>query len=199
MKGENFMRKIVLFLALIMITTTVYSQEQMNNFNGDKNTNFYKHSLGGAGGFVTGYGLSYRRWFNPKNGLQIAFAPYIDNNSIITSIGITYLKKFIDSKITGLFLYAGYHNWYKQNNSALTEYRIDEKGNQTPVILPAPQISVNNNFGVGPGFELKIDEHIVINLMFGYAIYINHNNSPYDKNDGVALLFTGECGIFYNF
>ncbi|MFA5859216.1 MAG: hypothetical protein WC955_09130 [Elusimicrobiota bacterium] len=157
---------------------------------------YYKNSLGAGGGFVTGYGLSYRKWFNPTMGLQVTFAPFVDNTTITNSIGFTFLKKFIDTKTTGLFMYAGYHNWYNQREGTITEYNDKDS---IPVTYTATNISVNNNFGVGPGLEVKIDEHIVIDLMFGYAVYINHNNNRVGKNDSMSLQFTGECGIYYNF
>jgi len=77
--------------------------------------NVEKHNVGAAVGFVTGYGLSYRHWFN-RNGFQATCAPYYNKDQygseLIVSLGATGLYKVKEAKYVDLLVYYGPHFWY---------------------------------------------------------------------------------------
>ncbi|MFH0948248.1 MAG: hypothetical protein V1833_04530 [Elusimicrobiota bacterium] len=170
------MKKLVL-IVMLLYPILSYSQSEVSTQT-DAGVPKYKHSIGAGAGGVTGLGLSYRRWFDNK-AFQITFLPYLSKENSTISLGLTYLKKLKEGRTSDLLFYTGYHFYY-------------DKFMDTSESISKKNISINNNLGAGPGIEIKYGDNIVLDLMFGYAIY--HNNE-----DGLSLNFTGETGIYYNF
>lgn len=137
----------------------------------------FKHGLGAAAGFTTGYGLSYR-YHLPKYRFQVTFAPIIDENSTDISLGLTAMYNLIDANKTTLYLYLGNHylynkySWYDYTTQGYDDEHID----------------TDIYHGIGFGIEGKIWERLSVNLMGGYAV----------KNYSQVHL-TIEGGIFYLF
>jgi len=161
-----------IILILIFVKSTALAQDSSRNF---------KHAIGAAAGFTTGYGLSYR--FMPaKYGVQITFAPYHDSNLDRFSTGLTLLYTLVESKVTNLFLYQGTHHYY---NSRIEERYDPDKTTPTSVRVTESYVNV----GLGVGIEIIIAKRVGFNLMAGYAAYDNFNK----------LNITGESGLFYKF
>jgi hypothetical protein len=58
----------------------------------------YAKAIGAGAGFVTGYGIAYRKWFSEKSGLQITGIPFYYEDNY--SNGDNYLYSSSDSGFT---------------------------------------------------------------------------------------------------
>ena len=153
-----------------------------NNVEVKKNGE-YKHGIGAAAGFVTGYGLSYR-YLGKKYNLQLTFAPYVQGKDTKISIGAAVLKNMYRGDTSKLFIYSGLHYWYNR----YTE-KWDDEGDVT---LKGDWVEHRLNCGFGPGFEFNITSNIIFDLMAGYAVYLCDNAAT-------QLNFTGETALFFYF
>jgi hypothetical protein len=136
----------------------------------------YKHGLGMAAGFTTGFGLSYR-YCPSRFSVQATFAPIKTDYSVRVSAGIAFLYNLVETNRTSFYLYEGNHYQYHKEN-------YDPYGYNSP--------GVSNNHlsnGVGIGIEFIIYKRISFNLMAGYA--------SYDFFDEINV--TGETGLYYKF
>ena len=177
------MRKNILLLSLILITTLTTSAESATNSKKEKEVDQFQHGVGVAAGFVTAVGLSYRYLGEPL-AIQFTFTPYISSEEALISSGITFIKRAYTGRSSNLFVYLGFHYLYEKYYD---EYEKDD------VIIKGDKVRKHHlNIGIGPGFEFHITDHIVFDLMAGYAIYMG-NHSP------TLLNFTGETGLFYYF
>ena len=134
----------------------------------------YKHGLGVAAGFTTGYGLSYRNW-SDHFGLQFTFAPYMDDRETTLSFGGTFLYNFIQAGDVNFFAYQGNH----------LRYRNFKYPNSSP-----NDEGLIYNTGVGMGLEFPLFiKRLRFNVMVGYGAY----------NNFTELNITGEGGVFFRF
>ncbi len=173
--------QLTIFITVILSLAPVFA---------DSNT-VGKHNIGAGAGFVTGYGLSYRQWFN-RNGVQITFAPYYNQNSTSTdfslSLGATGLYIIKEAKYVNLLAYYGPHFWYSyQRNSWNSSY--------DPVTGRYSNSYTNYDkmlfVGGGPGFDFHFWK-LSFNLMFGFTFRTDFKN-----NSGIN--FTGETALYYSF
>ena len=167
------------FLLFFFLLETVQLQAQNDSIK----TKHYKHALGIAAGFTTGYGLSYQ--FTPnKFGIQACFAPYKDDYGDQYSIGITFLYKLVETEFANLFAYQGNHFFYSSNKTYGYIYSY-------PYYNYSEIETVNKywNNGIGLDIELILQKRISLNLMGGYAVYKNFKN----------IGFTGETSLYFKF
>jgi hypothetical protein len=143
----------------------------------------FKHGVGVAAGFVTGYGLSYRRLGKEYN-LQLTFAPYVEGKDMRFSAGVAILKNMYIGDTSKLFIYSGLHYWYNK----YTEKDDDEND----VTLKGEWADQWLNCGFGPGFTFNITSNIAFDLMAGYAVYLCNNAAT-------RLNFTGETALYFYF
>jgi len=161
-------KRIVFFFVLIIFTARL--QAVNSNIQ-------YKHGIGVAAGFVTGYGLSYR-FLNNKTAYQITFAPYVSAQFSLISLGVARIHTIYEAAdFADLLYYIGVQEHYDsschdETGRMVEKYRI--------------------NLGAGPGIRFKISNHVRFDIMFGYAIY-NTIGQPSSVN------FTGETALFYYF
>ncbi|MEI6694589.1 MAG: hypothetical protein WCO13_00865 [Bacteroidota bacterium] len=156
-------RILMSLLFLLMLVEIIPLQAQ--------NDTEFKHALGVAAGFTTGYGLSYR-YLPTKFGAQATFAPYVDNEREIFSIGITFLYTIVKAENLNLYLYQG--NQYYYNKKKLSK----------PV-----EVNKYFNNGIGIGIEFTFQKRFGFNIMGGYAGYEDFNK----------INFTGETALFFKF
>jgi hypothetical protein len=146
------------------------------------------YNVGAAAGWVTGYGLSYRQWFN-KNGIQLTMAPYYNNNANETnysmSLGVTGLHIIKEANYVNLFLYYGPHFWYSYDRYPTYSYYPSTSSNDT--IIRNKLLFL----GGGPGFDFHF-WRMSFNLMFGLAFRT-------DFKDNSGIQFTGETSLYYSF
>jgi hypothetical protein len=141
----------------------------------------YKHGIGAAAGYTTGYGLSYMYRLN-KFSIQAAFSPYVENKDEMQfSTGLSFMYRLVEAKHVNLFLYEGNHWYYSKQLSYNSNYYY-------PYDM---DIDVDNYFhcGVGFGFEFKLGNRLSYNLMVGYSAREN-----FEK-----IKPTIETGLFYKF
>lgn len=164
-----------LIIALLLLNKIVTAQETP--------TKNLKHALGAGAGFTTGYGLSYR--YTPsKFGIQLNFAPYKTKETSEFSYGLTFLYTLIKNEKTSLYIYQANHFYYNT--------RIEYKYSSVPPYSTTGTSKVNNSYwnnGVGFGFEILLAKNVGLNLMTGYASYVN----------GEQLNITGETAIYFKF
>jgi len=166
----------ILFLFLLQ---SVLGQKQ----NDTANNITFKHALGVAAGFTTGYGLSYR--FTPnKFGVQLTFAPYKNDETAQYSLGITFMYKIIESEFANFFLYQGNHFFYTKDKTYDYIYYYPNFS-----FTGREVVDKYWNNGIGIGIEFIILKRVSFNLMGGYAAYKNFEN----------INITGETGLFFKF
>lgn len=167
-------------IVLLLLLSAVFSDD----------LNIGKHNVGIAAGFVTGYGLSYRQWFN-KNGVQVTMSPYYASDSVETnftmSFGVIGLRMLKEARVVNLFMYYGAHFWYSYDKQKEYVY-FNPQG-------PVDQYTYTKDkkifIGGGPGFDIHF-WRLSFNLMFGIAFHTNTSNSS-------GINITGETGLYYSF
>ncbi|MBN1756825.1 MAG: hypothetical protein JW863_00820 [Chitinispirillaceae bacterium] len=139
------------------------------------------HNIGMGAGFITGYGLSYRHWFN-RFGFQFTTSPYYTTDDYFTetttSVGATALAKIKESRFVNLIAYLGPHYFYHDYS-----YK-NSLGNEPPV--------ENLFIGGGPGLDFHF-LNLSLSLMFGYCFRYQFADDHFGTN------FSGECGLYYSF
>ncbi len=147
------------------------------------NKQSFKHSLGLAAGFTTGYGLSYRFWPR-KFGFQVTFAPFNNDEISQYSAGLTFLFKLAETKNVNLFIYESNHYFYRQEFNYYDNYWYTDNSSDQ-----GGPIRRQINCGAGAGVEFLIGNRMSFNLMVGYAGY-----NGFDK-----VNLTGETGLYFRF
>lgn len=167
------MKSFFIFILLLLSTTTLFSDE-------DDNT--YSKYIGAGMGLTTGGGLIYRYWPEYWGG-QVVFTPTWDDSDIGFNLGLAAFRKLHETKYTRLFLYLAtsiYMDWGEDDD--VEDIKLEN-------IEPEKENVWNSEpaIGFGPGLEIYLKEHIVLNVMFGYGL----------TNEGLG--FTWETGIYYRF
>jgi len=175
------MKKLLFSGILVCISAFCLSQTEHSKIN-----NTHAHHIGLSGGGVTGIGFSYRYWPS-KWGVQITGIPILLENKSgsFTSIGLSALYTFKDSRIVDLYGFFGNHfTSYKQK----FDY-TDSNGN---IIENSNK---DNLFNIGAGFGLKFDflESLNFNIQSGVGMFgiTNKSSSP-------ITTLTAELGLYYN-
>lgn len=165
-------RKIVLTIFLYSLGNFCFAQETKKT---------WKSEFGAAAGFTTGYGISYRGYYE-KIGFQATFFPYKSSTFSNFSTGFTLLYKLIQKEKTNFYLYQGNHYFYSRDSYLAT----NQQGNPGPDIVNTNEYY---NVGIGAGIEIVTLKNIGFNFMGGIA--------GYDSFEFITL--TGEFGVFYKF
>ena len=153
---------------MVFLPAILPGQEKSDTLSKSK----FSNSLGAAAGFTTGYGLSYRYW--PKKfGVQVTFAPYANDYRSVTSFGVAFLLKAIETENVNFFVYQGNHLLFRKE-----KYYLDGTTN-----------SVDSYNGIGIGIEFIIIKRISFNLMTGFAGMENFDH----------ITITGETGLYFKF
>ena len=148
----------------------------------------YKWGVGVGFGATTGLGISLK--YHPKrNGIQLNFMPYIDNENYekFISVGLTLTHDLEKTKYSNFYLYFANSLMYRSSREISYEQ------------LPLAQFYLDHyyytdtylkyNSGLGFGFEFDTQRRVVLNLMGGYAQYDCFNK----------LFFTAEAAVYYRF
>ena len=146
-----------------------------------------KYNIGFAAGFTTGYGLSYRQWFDNGYGMQFSCGPYYDKNSDATdvslSLGVAGLKMIHSARRINLFGYYGTHlhySYFKQNNI------FD---------LYANSASITEDWNLFTGGGAGLDFHVgIISLSVMTGLMLS---SDFKNNYHFGI--TAETALYYSF
>jgi len=163
-----------------------------------KNVSGFRHELGIAAGFTTGFGPAYRIWLN-RFGAQVCFTPINDGNMELYSAGLSFMFSLAKTETSNFYLYQGNH-FLSQNeyHSGTYEYSYqqDGSGNVSYLTIYKPAHTDKNNYfnnGFGIGIDLFHKDRNVspfgFNLQCGLAGYRNFTRSN----------FTGEIALMYKF
>lgn len=175
------MKKIILMLLLCSLSVIISAEDEK-----DENRPNY---IGGAAGFSTGYGLSYRYWPGDL-GTQIVFTPIINDDGTSFNLGTGLFKTLHEGKSTRLFLFlAGnvtYVEGVTETYSEVEPFDLLEEEEYT---------AFDWGVGIGPGLEIYFFKNIVLDIMFGY--HYGQANSDMGGLEGLG--FTGEIALYYRF
>ncbi len=146
-----------------------------------------RYNIGLAAGFTTGYGLSYRQWFDNGYGLQLTCGPYYDKTTSSTdasvSTGVTGLKVINSVRGLNLFGYVSAHMHYS--------YSMD-----TVYLDIYPESSVSETttlyIGGGPGLDFhtkRVSFSVMTGLMYNTTL----------QQSSVHFGLTVETALYYSF
>jgi hypothetical protein len=167
----NYMsKKAIVTLVIILSGGLVFGQEEPA-------LKIPKNEFGLQAGATTGFGFSYRHWFN-KFGLQTT-AFYGKETDVFGSAGLTFMYSVRESNYSRFYFYCAHSYLYaKEGQSENDDFYDDDL------------YEINSyNIGIGPGFSFG--RVIRFNLMFGYGLY--------DVTDNFYVFPTGEIGLYYCF
>ena len=160
---------IILSIAIIML-----SFESKAQFDSEKLNS--KHSVGFALGATTGFGIAYKYSSN-RWDVQLAFAPYKNEEEYLVSTGLTFMYTFVDSEKHDFFIYQGNH------------YLVLGETSRT---LPYPTTGYKEeylNHGLGFGVEFDFSNNFSMSFMTGYGAFDNFE----------IISMTGEINMYFNF
>ena len=133
-RGNFIMCKILPFFFLSAILSAVSAGEN----------DVGRYNIGLAAGYTTGYGFSYRQWFENGYGMQFTCGPYYDKTTSATdaniSFGATGLKIINSMQGINSIGYIGAHVHYAYSLDSLYNYDMPIEAS----------VSRSTNFYTGP-------------------------------------------------
>jgi hypothetical protein len=173
-----------LLMAALLVCSVYCPAAAQEDTSANKWT-MYPNNIGAAGGFTTGYGLSYRRWAKNGMGFQCTFLPYyLDTKESTTqrfSVGLTALKRISATRYVNFFAYASLHKHYYSYEDKTSFASLDDSESATMTAI-----------GIGPGMDFKTTvDRFLISCMIGLGYYTSA--------DETMLNATGEIAVFYSF
>jgi hypothetical protein len=213
-KGWQAVNKIA-FLALLAASIVVYANDTDTNQSSycKATAKRYSNYIGFAGGFVTGYGISYRKWFGPKWGLQLNVLPFYKedkypgndtsldlyssrrdsgySNQGLLSLGLTCLRSVGETKYVRFAVYAGAN---LQTNYHKYDYYETDSNWDSITYYHRMGRTVNNTLTVGGGFG---PEFFVWRFAFDVMLGLRGSYAFEDKTK--SLLPSIEGGIHFRF
>lgn len=178
----------------------VLAQEDTTKASGplSTTTSRFRHELGIAAGFTTGFGPAYRLWKDRWGG-QVCFTPINDGNMEIYSAGLSFMYSIAQTANSNFYVYQGNHflsNTQYRAGSYEYNYTTDPLGNPTYTTVYKPAYTDKKQYfnnGIGIGIDLfHRDRNISpfgFNIQCGLAAYQNFTRSN----------FTGEMALVYKF
>ena len=161
-------KKAIIILVIMVAGLCTFGQEATSVFAP-------KNEFGLQLGATTGFGFSYRHWFN-KFGLQTT-GFYGKETDAFGSAGLTFMYSVREAITSRFYLYCANSYFYAKEGQR-DDYYDDEL------------YEINSyNIGIGPGFSFG--KVVRFNLMFGYGLY--------DVLDNFYVFPTGEIGLYYCF
>lgn len=186
------------FLTLLFCLTAFFLTSE------EKKDEIRPNYIGGAAGFSTGYGLSYRYWPGDL-GTQIVFTPIVNSEGSSFNIGTGLFKTLHEGKSTRLFLFLAGNGTYAEGTRTIYPEAEDVQDEEVvqeddviqedPVYETEDYTAFNWCVGIGPGIEIYFFKNIVLDIMFGYRFA--QSNPDSGGLDGVG--FTGEIALYYRF
>lgn len=143
-----------------------------------------KNSIGIAVGFTTGYGLSYRRYFN-RAAIQLTSGPTYsdrgDNARISSGLTLFFRLNKEYGNAVNYNLYFSNHYFYKRTSE--TVHPIYPQN----INVTTEEHIFNSGFGINLNFRMR--ERLDLDMMIGYAQY----------NSFERLSLTVETGLYFKF
>ncbi len=133
-------------MLILCFATAINAQSDSNPVDVKTPNSKIHHALGVAVGTSTGYGISYRFFYDRFSVMAVA-APFYGKSFSLSSYGLSLVCQATNYPRTNLLIYQGNH------------FLVDKFGLETMIN------------GAGIGLEYNGDDNIVLNFMFGFAGY----------------------------
>jgi hypothetical protein len=176
----------------------------------------YDNYIGLSAGFVTGYGISYRHWFENRWGIEINVWPWYseqhypeDDGEYSTdyyyserdsgylkegnlSLGMTYLKNLAELNYVRVLFYAGgnlqtnYRRWHYYN------YRLTDTVTSDTLESSGHSLSNKVSLGLGSGVEWYV-WRFAFHVMLGFYGAYEIEDQGYEARPSV------EGGVHFRF
>jgi len=181
-------------LIFILSALMGYSENLLYNVKNINGAPLTGDEFGIAGGFTTGAGISYRKWFS-NIGFQATLMPIMvpQNQNYLIFTGLTGLLKIYETDWSRVYLYASCFGGF--NYSVGSNYNVNTQ-RYTGGVSASQNLYLNA--GAGPGIEIYLTRNIGWNIMFGFGIYNYFAGTPL-TNSASLLSATGESGLFFKF
>jgi hypothetical protein len=215
---ENSMKPKIFIMVFISYALLIgFSDSNASAFS-DAAKKRFSHYLGGAAGYTSGYGLSYKYWHKEKWGFQVAAMPYYkefvypedDNHSLYStsvidgkktvttaSFGVLLLKNLVELKYLRFLMYTGGNTHYKYEKSDYTEVDRTYDYNSSRYVGDTTNVSRRRKsqkvtLGLGAGAEWYI-------WRFGFHLLFGISGSNDFSLDTKEVMPTAEGGIHFRF
>lgn len=142
----KYWRQLLVTVLILCFATAINAQTNSDAVDVKTSDSKIHHALGIAAGTSTGYGISYRFFYDRFSVMAVA-APFYGNAYDLSSYGFSFIYQATNYPRTNLLVYQGNH------------FLIDDL------------VSENIINGAGIGLEYSGDDNIVLNFMFGFAGY----------------------------
>ncbi|MFO7791272.1 MAG: hypothetical protein R6V32_11965 [Bacteroidales bacterium] len=180
--------KISLFLSLIFFACINLGAQEADRGQPEEKEEQCKHGIGGVLGEATGKYLAYRHVLGDLT-FQLAFYPVVDNDDfkskaeVITSLSFFY--RLSESEHLDLFLYqANQHRYFNGYFYGDGGYFYDSE--------MSDRIYNDQHYydsGLGLGFQIKMDNGLIFNVMTGYTVLENFNKMKLTKEFSLFYMF----------
>lgn len=193
------------------------SQSSTNSEKDDRsslsypNHTYKKHNFGGAGGIISGYGISYRTWNEEGNGNQYTLVPIFiwgsDKKYINLSAGYLRMHIFKDFTIPNpnerIYKGANIFFYYGGNfNYSFEKYNSYGYTDSSGTYVSGEETQKNYRLTAGGGIGSEIHFWIMnLSFMAGYAGtgYWEKWNHQADPDPTIQLTPSGEMSFYFNF
>jgi len=193
------MKTKLIIIAIVLFAGILPLQAQQSEPSED----YFNHGLGLSASFTSGYGLSYRYFFNDKISLQpTAFYYYSKEDNRKNSglnVGIEYQHGLFRTEEARFYVYAGYsyHRYYNDDS-----WYSDDPWND----YQSTNEDLMHFFGTGIGYDYIFNKHFSVGLNTGFRYgstkeYYNYPNRPMENttNEKISFSFSGAINFFFMF
>jgi hypothetical protein len=211
-------RAFVIVMTLVSLTMAGADSDSSHSEFVSEGKQRFTHYLGGAAGYTSGLGLSYRRWFGNTWGFQVTGFPWYreytypedDNNSYgltsvisgnktetVASFGVLVLKGLAELKYVRFLGYLGGSSLYQYHRSDYVQtnrtydYEIDKYISDT-VHVDHTYKSNKITLGIGAGAEWYI-------WRFGFHLQLGFAGSHDIVTGSNAVQPTVDGGVYFRF
>lgn len=172
--------------------TTVVSESGTSSAG---NASVFRHEVGLAAGFTTGFGLAYRI-LRKQFGAQVCFTPINDGSMELYSTGITLFLTLTETENTKFFLYQGNHYFSQvQYNEGYSYSGITYPGGTYSSFYQAPFTDKDMYWNNGFGFGIELFHKDRGTSPFGFLAMCGLAS----MRSFTRANFTAEAGLFYKF
>jgi hypothetical protein len=151
----------------------------------------FRHELGVAAGFTTGFGPAYRI-LHKQFGAQVCFTPINDGRMEMYSTGLTFFVTLTETENTKFFLYQGNHYFSQvRYNEGYSHSNYNGSAN----FFQAPSTDKDMYWNNGFGFGIELFHKEQSTSPFGFLAMCGLAS----MRSFTRANFTAEAGLFYKF
>ncbi|MBT3168725.1 MAG: hypothetical protein HN952_00130 [Candidatus Cloacimonetes bacterium] len=167
------MKKTILIIAVILFVVGLSATD-------------FKHSLGFAGGMISGSGFAYRQ-MNDNYGFQVTFGITMSDEDYFGSVGFEYIKPLHTGNRTKFYVLTGVSSYFSYYEDDYYYYDDDVSKTQ--------EFDVIFNTGLGIGIEWQIlPNNPNFKFSFDWPIVLS-----FDEDKFNIFMYIPQGGIHYYF